>query len=629
MQDVSPATSAEPLTATSPPRAFLARWRALQAAPPAGARPITVSITASFTIELLLPYLGVLLCQRGLYPRFRVAPFNQIYQALLDPQGPLRGEGPADLTLVLPRLEDLCAGPLAQLRTLQPDAVAAAREGARAEVGRLLDALARYAQEGQGGALLCGTLPPPASTPLGLLDVSHPASWRHLLAELNLQLWQRRGARVRLFDVAAAVGDFGAWRAYDDRLLHLARCPFADAFLRHLAAQLTRAIVPLFQAPAKVLALDLDNTLWGGIIGEDGLSGIALSDSGAGAAYVAFQEALLDLRRQGMLLCLVSKNNEADALEVLDRHPAMRLHREHLAGWQIAWHPKSESLRRLAEQLSLGLSSFVFIDDNPVECEEIRRLLPEVTVLQMPEDATQAVAALRALPALDRMVLTDEDLQRAEQYAAEQRRSALQEQLAGDGSDPVGLKAYLSSLELRVTVRRAREGDLPRVAQLTQKTNQFNLTTVRRSEAQVAALHADPAWRLYTVEVTDRFGAYGLTGVVLAQALEPGEHLLDTVLLSCRVLGRGVETAALRAVAMDLRRAGAQRLRGRFTATAKNAPARGFLAGHGFVGADPSAESTSGVLSLAWLDERGAPLLGASIPGPPMDHVQLDGVPHD
>jgi FkbH-like protein len=557
-------------------RTFLARWRAL-AAQHDGLRPLSVALCASFTIEPIVPYLGCFLAQRGLYPTFQIAPYNQIYQALYDPQV---FTAPVQLTVVLPRLEELCGPELHRLATLEPDVVASARAACRAEVERLCQALSAY-EARAGGMLLCGTLPPPVHTPLGPLDASHPASQGQLVAELNLRLWQHaQGApRTRLYDLHAQVARHGSSRAYDDRMWYLSRCPFADEFLRQAAHDLSRAIAPLFSAPAKVVVLDLDHTLWGGIVGEDGPQGIRLGDSGVGAAFVAFQEALLHLRRQGVLLCLASKNNEADAFEVIDHHPAMRLRRQHLTAWRINWRPKAESIESLARELSLSLDSFVFIDDNPVECEQVRQLLPRVTVVQLPEDPAAYVAALRQVPTLDRMVLTAEDRMRAEQYAAERARRA--EKAPGAERDPEALRAYLRSLELRLTVRRMGDADLPRVAQLTQKTNQFNLTTIRRTEAEVEALARDPAHRIYTASVADRFGDYGLTGVLIVRQRDAAAWEIDTLLLSCRVLGRGIETGILATVLEDLGR-GAQRLYATFRPTAKNEPARSFLPTHGF-----------------------------------------------
>jgi FkbH-like protein len=276
-----------------------------------------------------------------------------------------------------------------------------------------------------------------------------------------------------------------------------------------------------------------------------------------------------------------------------------------LAAFRINWNRKSDSLIDLARELRLGLDSMVFIDDSPTECDEVRRLLPEVTVLQMPEDPAQAVASLRSLPELDRVVLTSEDRTRADQYRVERERGAREAQAAGD---PAKLEEYLRSLALKVEVRRPNPDERARVAQLTQKTNQFNLTTIRRTEAEIDALMGDPAWRVFVLTVTDRFGDYGLVGVCIA---EVGERFrLDTFLLSCRVLGRGVETAFFAEVARHLAELGCNALEAMFVETQRNAPARPFLGAHGFV---PTPQG-------AWLR---SPLDAHAISAP---HIELAAV---
>lgn len=556
------------------------RWRQLQAQP-GDLRPVSLAIAAGFTVEPLLPHLGCALADRGFYPRLTVAPFDRVIESLLDPQGPLRRAEP-EATVVLPLLDSLCRRALRQLAQLDPKDVAEARTQAHAAVDRLGEALSSFAQA-TTGTVLCGTFPPPASSPLGILDAGHPASPTQLHRELNLALWQiaRRHPRLRLVDVDAWVGEVGGARAWDRRMAYLAACPFSADFLGVAGERLARSIAALFLPAAKVIVADLDNTLWGGIVGEDGPGGLQLGGAGIGTAFVDFQEALLALRAQGTLLCIASKNNEADAFEVIDRHPEMRIRREHLAAHRISWQAKSDSLRELARELSLGLDSFVFVDDSATECDEVRRRLPEVKVLQLPPDPARYVDALAVLPAFDRMTLTDEDRQRADLYLRDQMRAAMLPR--SDADDAEALRQHLRSLELRATVRRLGSLDVGRAAQLTQKTNQFNLTTIRRTEAEIEAMRRQPGWRLYVLQVADRFGDYGLTGLLFAEQRSETTWDIDTMLLSCRILGRELESALLQTVAADLAATGASRLTGRFIPTAKNAPASSFFSRHGFV----------------------------------------------
>jgi len=592
----------EVVTVETSAAVFQRRWREIEANP-TGLRPIAIAMVASYTIEPLLPYLGCFLAQRGLHAKYIVAPFGQVYQSLLDASSPTRT---ADVTLVLSRIEDLCARPLAELAKLDPDGVQAARVEAHSEMSWLTAALTAY-EAATTGTLLVGTLPRPRFSPLGVLDPSHPASYSQLAHELNLALFAttRKSRRIRLADVDGAISYLGHERAWDPRMALISGNPLSSAGMRHVADRLARTIAALVLPAAKVIVLDLDNTLWGGIVGEDGPTGIAIGATGVGAAFVAFQDALLAYRAQGVLLAIASKNNEADAFEIFDNHSGMRLKREHIAAHRISWAQKSESLREIAAELSLGLDSFIFVDDSPTECAEVMRVLPEVTVLQLPQDPANYVAALAALPQLDRMSLTDEDRMRAAAYNAEKARTAAREAAE---HDPALLKEHLKSLELICAVRRVGDGDVARTAQLTQKTNQFNLTTIRRTEADIESMRRDPAWRLYALDVRDRFGEYGTTGLAFAHRVAEDTWHLDTVLLSCRVLGRGVESAFLRAVTTDLVAAGAKKLTSQMIPTKKNAPVRDFLPRHGFV-----------ETGEAWLKEP--------LPGAPFEdeHITLQG----
>jgi FkbH-like protein len=324
--------------------------------------------------------------------------------------------------------------------------------------------------------------------------------------------------------------------------------------------------------------MDCDNTLWGGVVGEDGALGVDAGEDAPGNAHVELQRYALRLREQGVLLAIVSKNDEPDVWEVFDRHPGMLLKREHLAAARINWRPKSENLRELAAELRLGSDSLVFIDDSPAECAEVRANAPEITVIHLDDDPAHFVGLLERACAFDRLALTSEDAQRAEMYSQERQR----EQLRGGAT----MDEYLAGLQLVVRIATVGEEHVARVAQLVNKTNQFNLTTGRRTESEVRTLVSDPSWRAYAVWVQDRFGDYGLTGAAFCRR-EPESWSVDTLLLSCRVLGRGVETALLSCLLQQAEADGASRLRGRFIPSAKNEMAAAYYPDHGFYEEEP------------------------------------------
>jgi len=369
------------------------------------------------------------------------------------------------------------------------------------------------------------------------------------------------------------------------------RLPLASAHLPHLAAEWLRFLHPLSGKIAKCVAVDLDNTLWGGVVGEDGVNGIRLGAEYPGAAYQQLQLALRDLARRGILLAVCSKNNSADAMEAISGHPGMILGPRDFAALRIDWNDKAANLRELAAELNIGLDSIAFLDDNPVERQHVREQAPEAIVIELPEDPMGFAAAVRDCPWFERLALSDEDRKRGEYYAAQRERGELERTVTSK-------EDFYRSLDQVVEISAVNAQTIARVAQLTQKTNQFNLTTKRYSEPQIAAMARDPEWRVWSLRVTDRYADNGLVGVAIAR-VEGGIFEIDSFLMSCRVIGRTVETALLAHVVTEARTQGFATLQGWYLPTRKNAPAADFYARHGFEPVGETAEGTLWRLDLA------------------------------
>jgi FkbH-like protein len=345
---------------------------------------------------------------------------------------------------------------------------------------------------------------------------------------------------------------------------------FSPAGTRLVAGLWCRALRALTRTPAKVLVVDLDNVLWQGIVGEDGIDGLQMGVSGVGWFHRRFQQALLELRRAGVLLAVCSKNNPAEAQAVLREHPDCLLRPAHFAALEIGWEPKSQGLRRLAARLGLGLDSFVFIDDSAFEREEVRSALPEVTVLDFPPDPSGLAPMLEACTAFDRLRITQEDAGRAASYAAEAERESLREGAASP-------EEFYRSLGLATTLQRARPADFERLHQLIHKTNQFNLTSERLSAEAFRERLAAAHFEIYGMRVADRFGDSGLVGLALVDRSAAAHWRVENFLLSCRVIGRTVEHAFVSWLAERARAQGAQSLTFAFAATPRNQVAREFL----------------------------------------------------
>jgi len=345
-----------------------------------------------------------------------------------------------------------------------------------------------------------------------------------------------RAPRFCLTDWDAYLRIIGAKQALDDRGRYLWKAPFRKAFLNLYAQYLARIVRALKGRTKKCLILDCDNTLWGGVVGEDGMDGIKLdANEYPGKVFYDFQNSLLHLSERGVVIALCSKNNEADVLEVFDRHQSCRLKRSHLAAWRINWQDKAANIVELAEELNLGLDSFVFIDDSPVECDLIRKLLPDVTVVQVPEKLCDLPALVFEQGLFDNFRVTDDDRRRTRLYQGESQRKAARGAFAS-------VEEYLSSLQTVASIHRVRPAEIARVAQLTQKTNQFNLTTRRYAERDIHAFAERRDAAVFALSAHDRFGDLGLVSVMILE-----RHgvigRIDTFLMSCRVLGRGLERA--------------------------------------------------------------------------------------
>lgn len=320
----------------------------------------------------------------------------------------------------------------------------------------------------------------------------------------------------------------------------------------------------------KCLVLDLDNTLWGGVLGEDGIDGIRLGGDYPGKAYTYWQRSLLQLSRHGVILAVCSKNNEADVIEAWEKNAAMVLKREHFSAVRINWKDKVTNMRELAAELNIGLDSMVFLDDSPIERELVKQMLPEVEVPDFPDKPYRLMPFFKEL--LEKYFriysVTDEDRSKTEQYQANALRQAEQSRFTD-------LEGYLYSLDMSLDIIPADEHNLPRIAQMTQKTNQFNLTTRRYDEAAVRQ-RLDDGWRIYCMSVRDRFGDSGITGTIFLEPVDDLTVSIDTLLLSCRILGRGIEEAFIKTVFNLLRLDGFRKVKAVYLPTAKNSQTADF-----------------------------------------------------
>ncbi len=553
------------------PAEYLRLAREIEALPAAGA--VKLAVLSTFTAELLRPFV-VVECQRLNCPvRPWFGPFGQLEQQVLDDRSPLSEQSPGVLWIAV-RLEDVDRHLVHDSSAIGPAATCARLNAIRERVV----GLARAARAKYRASILVSNLAASAGHDTNVFDANDPDGFVHLLAECNRQL-ARDLAQIpdaHVFDYAGTVAAAGARRWTDPKLWYMARSGCSSENMILLVRQLARSVSALVSPAAKCVVLDLDNTLWGGVLGDDGPEGIRLGDDYPGNVFKDFQAALLGLRRRGFLLAIASKNDEQTVLEMLDSHPEMLLKREHFACICANWNPKPANLRTIAETLNIGLDSLVFIDDNPVERATIRAELPMVHVVELPPDPLGYLAALAGVAVLDRPRLLEEDRQRARMYESESLRRQVPDQATS-------VEDFLRTLEMTAQVGRCDASTLPRVHQLIQKTNQFNLTTRRHNIDDLRHFMDSPDAAVAWLRLADRYGDLGLVCVGIVNRLDDETWVVDTLLMSCRVMGRQVEDAFLAYLAELARTAGCKRLRGIYRPTAKNSPVKDFYSSRNFV----------------------------------------------
>jgi FkbH-like protein len=549
--------------------------KALQTRPaPADVPPdVKLAVLGNFTLDLLPRYLDVHLAREGLRGSFYVGKFGQYVQEVLDDGSDLARFQPDVVLLALP------------LRLLEPDRMAAfssmpaaERRNFCEEVVSHVESWAARAAEKLPATLLVGNFPSPAYPLAGVADVKSEYGETELYLEMNLELLRRFQGhpRVRLFDLDRLAARYGKDRVLDPKMYYLAKMEWSPGFLPTVASELVRQIKAVRGLGKKCLVLDLDNTLWGGVVGEDGPSGIKIGTGDPEAeAFLEFHHRLKALQDRGVLLAVCSKNNRADVVEVFESRPEIPLKLTDFAAAEICWDPKPQGLKKIAEALNIGTDSLVFMDDNPAEISLVQQMMPEVKTVLLPPDPAEYAGLVERMNDFEKPEILEEDRRKAGQYRENRQRQELQAS-AGD------LASYLASLRTEVEVHLARREDLPRVHQLFTKTNQFNLTTERYSQAEVERFATSPACELWVARARDRFGDLGTIAVVLLKKVGR-MATIDSFLMSCRAMGRGIETAIMNHVKQRLveDRSGLE-LRGRYFPTPKNKPVETFYDEQGF-----------------------------------------------
>jgi len=518
--------------------------------------PFRLGVLSNSTLDFIVPALEATALRHGIALECIKAEYGQVMQEALSPDSVINRARPDAVLIAV------------DMRYLPLQTTPGSRDAASRTVQESLHHLEEIRgniRRNSGAILILQTLAPLPESLFGSLDRALPGAPRQLIDAVNRGLAESVfGTEDALVDVAALAETVGLGEWHSPVQWNLAKLPFADEFVPLYADHVARVIAALRGKSRKCLILDLDNTVWGGVIGDDGLEGIQIAQGDAtGEAHLMVQRLALALRERGIVLAVSSKNDDDIARKPFREHPEMLLHEDHIAVFQANWRDKPTNIKAIAEELSLGLDSMVLLDDNPVERGLVRQILPEVAVPELPEDPALYGRVLSAAGYFESVTFSAEDLKRAEYYQDNARRIALQKQ-AGD------VDAYLTSLDMEITFHPFDRTGRSRIAQLINKSNQYNLTTRRYTEAEVSEVEADRRCFTLQVRLSDIFGDNGMISVVICRQTGSATWEIDTWLMSCRVLGRRVQEAVLQEVLRHAALNGIERLVGIYRPTERN-----------------------------------------------------------
>ena len=536
-------------------------------------KQIRIAVLGSFTLNGLAETIKVKCAELNVFSSIFSGGYNQYNEEILDTNSNLYSFSPEICFLVLDTrniLENLFYSPY----SISDDERKKFIENKTAELVNLI----KFFVENSKSKLIVTNFVPPIYSPYGIFESKTNYGFQEMIYDLNHKLLVefKNNPLVYVFDFNGFVTSFGQNNVFDYRQYYLGDVKVSLEKIPYLANALMSYVKPILGLNKKCIVLDLDNTLWGGIIGEDGFNGIKLGHNDPiGKSFIEFQKYLLSLHERGIILAVNSKNNFDDAIKVIKEHPNMILHEEHFASLKINWNDKATNLQEIAQEVNIGLDSMVFFDDDRVNRDFVRSTLPEVLTVEVPEDPSLYVPTLIGLNDFNVTKITEEDKQRGKMYLEQRKRIEFQK-------TTIDFNEYLKQLDIKVFIKNANEFTIPRISQLTLKTNQFNLTTKRYQEEDIKKISQDNKKLIGCARVEDKFGDNGITGVFIIDKADNEEWIIDTFLLSCRIIGRGVEEEIINHIMTLAKKNNVNKIIADFIPTKKNKPSESFLPDFGF-----------------------------------------------
>lgn len=532
---------------------------------------IKVAILASSTIKGILEVLNVKCSNIGIPLDLYMCDYNQYAQDIIDKKSKLHQFKP-DMTVLFIDTKSFL-GDYFYFSYRYSDQ--GRHDFVKDKFDELIGLIKKFNRH-LGSRLIVHNFEVPTYSPYGILESRQKFGYFDSIRYINrmLQSYFYKSSNVFIFDYDSFLNRIGKSICFDRKMYYLADMKLHQNLIPALCDEYMRYIKATKSINRKCIILDLDSTLWGGILGEDGFSGIKIGPTAPGNAYVEFQKYLLALFERGIILAINSNNNYKEAIKVIRRHPHMVLREDNFASIKINWENKANNILEIAKEINIGTNSLVYIDDSKQNGQLVKEMLPEVLVVDMPDDASDYAKTIEELDELDWLNITEEDKLRGVMYVREKKRKQFRKNFED-------IDEYLSSLQTKVAIKKADKFSIPRISQLTHRTNQFNLTTLRYSESQIMNFSRDRRYGVYFIAVSDRFGDNGISGVVILK-VDGADFLIDTFLLSCRVLGRGIEKAVLAFILEQAQKAKLKSILCRYVPTGKNEVAKDFLKNNSF-----------------------------------------------
>jgi len=536
-------------------------------------KKIRIALLSSFTINGIEETCRVKCAERNIECQTYLAGYNQYFQNMLNDQSDLYKFSP-DLTFLLLDTRSILGNLFHFPYSISSSERTAFIETKFKELSNLINTFTKKTNS----KLIVTNFSIPSFSPYGISETKQEYGLKSMIIDLNNKLESEfmQNESVYIYDFNSFVAKFGENNVFDFKQYFFGDIKVCLDYIPHLVNDLMAYVIASLGLGKRCIVLDLDNTLWGGIVGEDGFDGIKLGNTPPGNAYQEFQRVLLSLYQRGVLLAINSKNNPEDALKVINEHPDMILKKEHFACLKINWDDKVTNMKEIAEELNFGLDYMVFFDDDPVNREFVKTRLPQVLTVDLPKDPSQYSKILQNMSEFNTLSITEEDTKRGKMYLEQQQRKQFE-------SSATNLEDFLKELNLKVSILPADQFTIPRISQLTLKTNQFNLTTHRYQEEEIREFVQNNQFLVGCAQVEDKFGDNGITGVFIVKKDTPKQWTLDTFLLSCRVMGRDVEKAIISHIVKKAKENGVERIRAQYIQTQKNKPVESFLPDCGFV----------------------------------------------